>query len=176
MDRGASPAIRALRQAGAVAAVARRVGCGPDEAADMLAERATPWAGERGGVPRRAVLGGAGAAALTAAVPAGWLSPPRPTPDRDRRVLIIGSGIAGLGCAYRLWARHGIRSEVYEYNAVRPGGRVFTLRGFYDDGQYAEQHGEFISTEHTEVRWLAARFGLHLDNVAVYPPHTRAAA
>src|SRR5215472_13295531 len=82
MDWGASPAVRALRQAGAVAAVARRVGCGPGEAADMLAERAAPAAGERGGVPRRAVLGGAGAAALTAAVPAGWLSPPRPAPDR----------------------------------------------------------------------------------------------
>lgn len=71
-------------------------------------------------------------------------------------MVIIGSGLAGLGCAYRLWTRHGIRSDVYEYNAVRPGGRVFTLRGFYDGGQYAEQHGEFISTEHTKVRWLAA--------------------
>ena len=111
MDWGASPAIRALRQAEAVAAVARRIGCGPDEAAGMVAEHAAAEADERGGVSRRTVLGGAGAAALTAAVPAGWLSQPRPAPGRDERVVIIGSGIAGLGCAYRLWVRHGMRSQ-----------------------------------------------------------------
>src|SRR5215469_10068822 len=54
MDWGASPAIRALRQAGAVAAVARRIGCGPDEAAGMLAEHAAAAADERDGVSRRA--------------------------------------------------------------------------------------------------------------------------
>jgi monoamine oxidase len=188
MDWSSSPAVRALRQAQAVAAYACRTGCGIDEAAATLAESAGP--GPDGGhrVSRRAVLGGAGAAALAAAVPPGWLAPPRPGPappgrvqpgrvpaagGRDRRVVIIGSGIAGLGCAYRLWAGHGIRSDVYEYNARRAGGRIFTLRNFYDGGQYAEQHAEFISTEHTAVRRLAARFGLHLDNVNAYPPHTR---
>ncbi len=33
--------------------------------------------------------------------------------------MIVGSGIAGLGCAYRLWARHGIPSRVFEYDTVR---------------------------------------------------------
>ena len=83
-------------------------------------------------------------------------------------MVIIGSGIAGLGCAYRLWAAHGIRSEVYEYNADRAGGRIFTLRNFFDAGQYTEQHAEFISSEHTATRRLAARFGLALDNVDAY--------
>jgi protoporphyrinogen oxidase len=36
-------------------------------------------------------------------------------------VVIVGSGLAGLGCAFRLWRRHGVRSEVYEYNAERAG-------------------------------------------------------
>src|SRR5204862_4767613 len=126
------------------------------------------WPGDRAGVSRRAMLGGAGAAALAVALPTGLVRPPRALAGADPRVVIIGSGLAGLGCAYRLWARHGIRSDVYEYNAVQPGGRVVTLRGFYDGGQYTEQHAEFISTEHTEVRWLAARFGLHLDNVTAY--------
>ena len=40
MDWGASPAARALRQARAVAACARRTGCGADEAAGILAEAA----------------------------------------------------------------------------------------------------------------------------------------
>ena len=128
----------------------------------------------RGTVSRRAVLGGAGTAALASAVPAAWLSPPRAAGGQDQRVVIIGSGIAGLGCAYRLWAGHGIRSEVYEYNASRPGGRIFTLRNFFAAGQYAEQHGEFISSEHTATRRLAAHLGLVLDNVLIYPPHTHA--
>jgi monoamine oxidase len=174
MDWNRSPAVRALRQAQAVAACARRVGCGPDEAAGMLAEGADASGGGPGTVSRRAVLGGAGAAALGAAVPGAWLSPPRAAADRDRRVVIIGSGIAGLGCAYRLWAGHGIRSEVYEYNAERPGGRIYTLRNFYAAGQYAEQHAEFISTEHTATRRLAAHLGLVLDNMLDYPPHTHA--
>ncbi len=38
--------------------------------------------------------------------------------------------------------------------------------------QFAEQHGEFISSEHTATRRLAASFGLTLDNVSRYPPHT----
>jgi monoamine oxidase len=172
VDWGASPALRALREARAVAAYARRTGCGVDEAADVLAETAaTGRPGEPGAVSRRAVLGGAGAAALAAAVPAGWLRPPRAA-GRDPRVVIVGSGAAGLGCAYRLWAGHGIRSEVYEYNAERAGGRIFTLRNFFDAGQYAEEHAEFISSEHTATRRLAARLGLVLDNVLAYPPHT----
>jgi len=187
MDWGGSPAVRALRQAQAASAYARRTGCGIDEAAGALADpgHAAPASrdlartgggrpGDRAGVSRRAVLGGAGAVALAAALPGGLVRPPRASAGTGPRVVIIGSGLAGLGCAFRLWTRHGIRSDVYEYNAVRPGGRVSTLRGFYDGGQYTELHGEFISTEHTEVRWLAARFGLHLDNVTAYPPHTRA--
>ena len=39
MDWGGSPAVRALRQAQAVAAYARRTGCGIDEAADALTDQ-----------------------------------------------------------------------------------------------------------------------------------------
>src|SRR6266705_7228422 len=102
MDWGGSPAVRALRQAQAVAAYARRTGCGTGEAAEALAEPAGhggPFAPSR-----RTVLGGAAAAALAAAVPA-WASGPAwaagraRAAGRDPRVVIIGSGIAGLGCA-----------------------------------------------------------------------------
>jgi monoamine oxidase len=87
------------------------------------------------------------------------------------RVVIVGSGIAGLGCAHRLWARHGIKAEVYEFNSV-PGGRIRTLRGYFDDGQIVEEHGEFINTEHTATLGLARRFGLTLDNTDKYRPGT----
>jgi monoamine oxidase len=125
-------------------------------------------------VSRRQVLGGAGAAVIATAIP---LARPQRAAARAARpgprIVIVGSGLAGLGCAFRLWVEHGLRSDVYEYNPHRIGGRVYTLRGFFDAGQYAEQHGEFISSEHTQMRRLAAAFGLRLDNVNRYPPHTR---
>ncbi len=153
-----------LARARAAAAYARDTGCGIGEATEAVAEGGA-------GPSRRQVLGGAGAAALAAAVPLAW--PRRAEAGTRPRVVIVGSGLAGLGCAYRLWAAHGLPSEIYEYNAHRIGGRVQTLHGFFDAGQYAEQHGEFISSEHTQMRKLATSFGLRLDNVLKYPPHTR---
>ena len=197
MTAGRSPAARAFARAQAVAAYARRTGCDIDEAGEVLGRdpRAgrypgagqdwhrnpgEPEAGEsrpgRGAVPRRTVLSGAAAGALAAVLPAGLpaaADTARGSGHRPR-ILIIGSGLAGLGCAYRLWRQHGVRSEVYEFNADRPGGRVYTLRGFFAAGQTADQHGEFISSEHTAMRKLAASFGLTLDDVNSYPPHTRA--
>ena len=166
MSAGTSPAARMLARARAVSACARRTGCGVDEADDILREAA---------VSRRAALTGAGTAALGLAIPAALGYEPAGSQAADghqQRVVIIGSGLAGLGCADRLWRRHRIRSEVYEFNPDRAGGRVYTLRGFFDAGQYTEQHGEFISSEHTAMRRLAASLGLTLDNVNRYPPHT----
>jgi monoamine oxidase len=157
-----------LARARAAAAYARRTGCGIAEAT----QQAAGVTGRRGGeVSRRAVLGGAAAALIagTGARPAS-----RAAPRSSQRVVIVGAGIAGLGCAFRLWRDHGIRSEIYEFNPRRIGGRIVTLHGFFDGGQYAEQHGEFISSEHTQMRRLAARLGLTPDNVNRYPAHTRA--
>ena len=82
--------------------------------------------------------------------------------------MIIGSGIAGLGCAYSLWRQHGIKADVYEYNTV-PGGRIRTLHGYFDDGQLVEEHAEFINPEHKRTLALAKSFGLTLDNTDKYP-------
>lgn len=86
-------------------------------------------------------------------------------------MVVVGAGIAGLGCAYRLWQRHGIRAEVYEYDTV-PGGRIRTLRGYFGDGQLVEEHAEFVNPEHTATLALALSFGLTLDNSDKYPPGT----
>ncbi|MSU36034.1 MAG: FAD-binding protein [Pedosphaera sp.] len=48
------------------------------------------------------------------------------------RIAIIGGGLAGLTCAYRLRSK-GIESMVYEA-APRLGGRCFTRRGFFQRG------------------------------------------
>jgi monoamine oxidase len=125
-----------------------------------------------GQLTRRAFLGVAGAGVLagTAAVPR--LEASASSDPAKPRVVIVGSGVAGLGCAYRLWVRHGIRPEVYEYNTV-PGGRIRTLRGHFADGQIVEKHAEFINPEHTATLAMARSFGLTLDNTDKYPPGGR---
>jgi monoamine oxidase len=169
--RGRGPATAAIGRARAVSAIARRTGCGVDEADEWLEDR---WS-------RRRFLQASGAAIGAAALPR--LSKRR-SGQRDRSrsapagsdsggVVIVGSGIAGLGCAYRLWARHGIPSRVFEFNTV-PGGRIRTLRGYFAEGQHVEEHAEFINPEHTATLQLASSFDLSLDNTDHYPPGTHA--
>jgi monoamine oxidase len=119
-------------------------------------------AGVAGGVVlkrREVLLGGAGLAAVAGSLGARQTG----SAASDPRVVVVGSGIGGLGCAYVLWRRYGVRATVFEYDS-RVGGRIQTLRGFFDEGQLVEQHGEFISSEHVAMRALAHSFGLRLDN------------
>lgn len=158
---GPSGAAEAIARAQAVARLAWQTGCGLDEAEELAARPMT----------RRAFVGAAGAGAV-----AGLGAAPRRRVSAhggrgSPRVVIVGSGIAGLGCAYRLWARHGIKAEVYEYGTV-PGGRIRTLRGYFEDGQIVEEHAEFINPEHTATLALARSFGLRLDNTDKYLPGT----
>ena len=72
------------------------------------------------------------------------------------RVIVVGAGLAGLTAADRL-ADHGWEVVVLEARQ-RVGGRVWTLRN-PDTGQYAEGGGEFLDSEHSEMRKLVDRFG-----------------
>jgi len=85
------------------------------------------------------------------------------TPDSRARVVIVGAGLAGLTCAYRL-KQAGIAATVYEASG-RVGGRCFTQYGHFADGQIAERGGELIDQSHTEIRQLAQELGLDLDNL-----------
>src|ERR1039458_6707788 len=168
---GPSGAGAAIRRAQAASGYVRRTGCGVDEAVEIVEERS---------VSRRRFLAGAGAAAAAAVLPTALASAAGASVRRDRRrssdaakpnVLIVGSGIAGLGCAYSLWRQHGIKADIYEYNTV-PGGRIRTLRGFFADGQEVEEHAEFSNPERKKTLALAKSFGLTLDNTDKYPPGT----
>ena len=86
----------------------------------------------------------------------------------EPRIAIIGAGIAGLNCALEL-ADRGIRATVYEASN-RVGGRMFSNRSGWDDGQVSEWGGEFIDTGHATMRRLARRFGLKLDDVNAAVP------
>ncbi len=82
------------------------------------------------------------------------------------RIIIVGAGSAGLTCAYRL-QQAGVSAQVIE-SGKRVGGRMYSLRDTFPDGQIAELGGEFIDTGHRALRRLVQELGLSLvDLVSV---------
>jgi monoamine oxidase len=87
-----------------------------------------------------------------------------------RRIVVIGSGLAGLTAA-DLLIEGGCDVTVLEASD-RIGGRTFTRSHGIDrhgdvvvfaDGQHAEAGAEWIDTVHRRVHALAARLGLRVD-------------
>ncbi len=140
-----------LQQAASVAAEAATRNVSTDQ---VLAEHA-----ERR-LSRRDLLKLAGATGLAAGLstlggrPAGAATP---------RIVVVGAGLAGLTCAYRL-KQAGYAATLYEASD-RVGGRCWTIRGEFADGQLAEHGGELIDQGHTAIRQLAQELGLTLDNL-----------
>jgi monoamine oxidase len=80
------------------------------------------------------------------------------------QVVIVGAGAAGLTCAYRL-QQHGVEARVIEAG-TRVGGRMYSLRNRFPDGQTTELGGEFIDSDHTALLALASELGLAVDDLA----------
>jgi monoamine oxidase len=78
-------------------------------------------------------------------------------------VLVAGAGLAGLAAARDLVAL-GARVTVVDARE-RVGGRVWTVRDGFADGQHGEAGGDFIDEEQTEIRGLAGELGLKLARV-----------
>lgn len=116
-------------------------------------------------VSRRGFLQAAGALGVSAAI-VSWPIAAAARPTRrartDPRVVIVGAGLAGVSCAWKL-RLHGIATTLYDARD-RVGGRCWTARGFADR-QTAEHGGEFIDTRHVQLRRLVARLGLELDDL-----------
>ena len=79
------------------------------------------------------------------------------------KIVVVGAGLAGLNAAYSL-RNAGYIAEVHEASD-RIGGRCWTLRGAFADGQIAEHGGELIDQGHGQIRNLAQQLGLKLDNL-----------
>jgi len=121
---------------------------------------------ERAGLTRRDLIAGGTGLALAAAL-SGPL--PRALGATAPRIVVVGGGLAGLSCAYQL-KQAGYRADVYEASD-RVGGRCWTIRGEFADGQIAEHGGELIDQGHTAIRQLAQSLGLSLDNLVAGEPN-----
>src|SRR5687767_12164650 len=78
-------------------------------------------------------------------------------------VLIAGAGLAGLAAARELAAAGAAITVVDARDRV--GGRVWTIRDGFADGQHAEAGGDLIEGQQTEVRALAEALGLKLVRI-----------
>jgi monoamine oxidase len=105
------------------------------------------------GFSRRSFLQGAAVAGA-----AGILRPGRARAGEDAGIVIVGAGAAGLTCAWRLQQR-GFATRVIEAS-TRVGGRMYSLRNTFPDGQLTELGGELIDSDHRALLGLAKELGL----------------
>src|SRR5207247_1405288 len=96
-------------------------------------------AAQAAGPTRRELLKRAGAAGAAASLGSmtRWL--PEASAATAPRIAVVGAGLAGLTCAYRL-KQAGYSAEIFEASD-RVGGRCWTIRGAFADGQIAEHGG-----------------------------------
>lgn len=126
---------------------------------------------------RREFLRSAAGAAMVATVP--WVLPGCDKDGGDgatdggggggeHTVAVVGAGMAGVHCAYRL-QQAGVNVRVFDA-ADRVGGRMFTARGVYPEGQIAELGGELIDSNHVTLLSLAQELEIQLDDLFAGEP------
>ncbi len=145
-----TPLASRLHEAASVASEATARGTSTDQ---VLAERA-------GRLTRRELIAGGAGLVVVGALGSRL---PEVNAATAPRIVVVGGGLAGLTCAYRL-RQAGYTPQLHEASD-RLGGRCWTLRGAFAEGQIAEHGGEVIDQGHTEVRQLSQQLGLNLDNL-----------
>lgn len=155
---GRTPLFLLLRRAARIARASLHTAMPLDELQDRGREL-------RLDMSRRRLLQGAGAGLVLA----GCQSLPQPMRaslakgGSEGEVAIVGAGIAGLTAAWRL-RQAGVPVRVFEAQ-TRVGGRMFSLRDHFPDGQVIELGGELIDSNHVRIRALAQELGLPLDDL-----------
>jgi monoamine oxidase len=76
------------------------------------------------------------------------------------KIIILGAGISGLCAAYELQKR-GFEVHVLEARN-RVGGRVYTIRDPFEQGQFAEAGAMVVPESHHLTKHYLAEFGLRL--------------
>lgn len=82
-------------------------------------------------------------------------------------MIVIGGGLAGLSAAYEL-REAGHKVTVLEARA-RPGGRVFTIRGQFADGLFAEAGATNVADIHEWTLRYLKLLGVDLEPVSFRP-------
>lgn len=116
------------------------------------AENSYPAIPSRRGFIRQSLLG---AGAL--AVGSSWLES---CAETDKKIVILGAGIAGLHAAYLLKEK-GITYTIYEASK-RAGGRMYSKKDLMGEGIVTELGAEFIDSGHEDILHLAKIFNLPL--------------
>ncbi|GAA4828479.1 flavin monoamine oxidase family protein [Saccharopolyspora rosea] len=142
--------LRSLRRLAADHAGAERAGMPVDEFR------------ERRPLPRRDLLR-YGALAGGVALAGGLLRTSSASAATAPRIAVVGAGISGLNAALALHDA-GVACTVYEAGD-RLGGRMFSERTYWDQGQTTEWGGELIDSDHRTVLALCERFGLPVVDV-----------
>ncbi|HTR85188.1 MAG TPA: FAD-dependent oxidoreductase [Reyranella sp.] len=119
----------------------------------------------RSGLKRRDVLRGGAGLAIASMVPVSGLA-------ATARIAVVGAGLAGLTAARDL-KKANLMADILEGD-TRVGGRCYTGRGKFNEGQTVERGGEFIDDDHHQIKDLTADLRLTLDDVlAATPANTR---
>jgi monoamine oxidase len=150
-------AISLLRRHLLLASAAEKSGLKTREYMERLATHG------RRALSRRELLKGSAAAGLAGVLGGCSDSKAMTGTGGGPRVAIVGGGVAGLVCAYRL-KQGGVDATLLEAG-TRTGGRMFTARGMLGAGQLAELGGEFIDSNHSVMRALVDELGLRLDEL-----------
>lgn len=113
-------------------------------------------------IDRRSFLWAAGAVVAAPTLGAACGGSENPPPSSGKRVAVVGGGIAGLHCAYRL-KDLGADDVVLFEAQDRIGGRMFSDRTTFAPLN-CELGAELIDTGHETMRDLAAEFGIELHD------------
>ncbi|HEV7751072.1 MAG TPA: FAD-dependent oxidoreductase [Baekduia sp.] len=129
---------------------------------DGLQDAAARAAADDEGTTRRRFLARTGTLAAGAAVTS-WPVRPAFAASQQPRIVVVGAGLAGLTATYRL-QQAGYQPQLHEAS-TRAGGRCWTIRGTFADGQIAEHGGELIDSNHIAMKQLVSELGFQLDNL-----------
>jgi monoamine oxidase len=113
----------------------------------------------RRGWNRREVLAASGLAAAGLAL---GCRTPTPAMRTGEPVVIVGAGMAGLLCGYRLM-QAGVPVRLIEAQE-RTGGRMWSLRDRFPERQVCELGGELVDGNHLTMHRLCAELCLTLDD------------
>ncbi len=147
-----SPLFGALKRVLRLSQISKDHGIPADEVSEWAAEQRANEISRREFLGKAAVAGAG--LALMRMVPSDSMKG-----DSDAKIVIVGGGIAGLHAAYVL-KKQGITKGVTIYEASnRTGGRMFTQKLNGNTGT-TELGGEFIDSNHLDMRALAKEFGV----------------